>query len=157
MSRTVFNILFSAILVVLIISCDRNRIFEDYQKIPQAGWNKDSLVTFNVPISDTLVTNNLYINVRNDIKYNYSNLWLFVEIVQPGDIALSDTFEMSLADPSGKWLGEGFGGIKTRQVIYKRNVYFPVSGEYRINIQQGMREDLLKGITDVGFRVEKLE
>ena len=109
------------------------------------------------PVHDTLQNNNLYINVRNDIKYKYSNLWLFIEIDQPGNNSVTDTFEITLADPSGKWLGEGFGGIKNRQVIFKRNVYFPVSGEYKINIRQGMRENVLKGITDIGIRVEKQE
>jgi gliding motility-associated lipoprotein GldH len=34
-------------------------------------------------------------------------------------------------------------------------VYFPVSGEFTVAIQQGMREEILEGIHDVGFRVEK--
>ena len=82
---------------------------------------------------------------------------MFIEIDQPGSNTVTDTFEITLADPTGKWLGEGFGGLKNRQVIYKRNVYFPVSGEYKISIRQGMRENLLKGITDIGVRLEKQE
>ena len=68
-----------------------------------------------------------------------------------------DKFEITLADPAGKWLGGGFGGLKTREVIFRRNVFFPVSGNYKITIQQGMREDVLTGISDVGVRIEKLE
>ncbi len=149
-------IIFCASLAVF-ASCDKNLVFEKNLPIPENGWNKDSVMVFNVPVIDTLLNNNLYINVRNDIKYKYSNLWLFITIDQPGDTSITDTFEITLADPSGKWLGEGFGGIKSRQVIFKRNVYFPVSGEYKINIRQGMRENVLKGITDIGIRVEKQE
>jgi gliding motility-associated lipoprotein GldH len=83
-------------------------------------------------------------------------LWLFIKIIQPGDTtAVRDTFEFTLADPTGKWLGEGFGGVKTNEMLFKRNVYFPVSGIYEIQIQHGMRGKLLEGITEVGFRVEK--
>ncbi len=157
MTKVGFYILFVGILTTLFWSCDKNMVFEEYKEIPQSGWHKDSLVVFTIPISDTLQNHNLYLNIRNNINYNYSNLWLFVEINQPGEIAVTDTFELALADPSGKWLGEGFGGIKTKRTIYRSGVYFPVSGNYKINIQHGMREEILDGITDVGFRVEKVD
>lgn len=147
----------AGLILVVFYACDANRVFEDYRAIPDGKWHKDSLVVFDIPISDTLVNHNLYVNVRNDINYNYSNLWLFIEIAQPGGTAVRDTFEMALADPAGKWLGEGFGGLKTRQAIYRRNVFFPVSGVYTISIGQGMRQEVLSGISDVGFRVEKVD
>ncbi len=156
MRKIGFQLLFFGLILTLISACDKNRVFEAYKEIPQSGWHKDSLVVFTIPVTDTLQNYNLYINVRNDIEYNYSNLWLFIEITQPGEIAITDTLDLLLADPTGKWMGEGFGGIKTRQVIYKSGVYFPVSGEYKINIQHGMREELLERITDIGFRVEKM-
>jgi gliding motility-associated lipoprotein GldH len=155
MKRTSFNLLIFASLIALLFACDRNRVFEAYEKLPQTGWDKDSVVVFTIDVTDTLQNQNLYVNVRNDIKYRYSNLWLFIKIEQPGKVAVADTFEVILADPTGKWLGEGFGGIKTRQVNYKSGVYFPVSGKYKINIRHGMRENILQGITDIGFRVEK--
>ncbi len=147
---------FFGLLLIIFSACDRNKIFEEYKPIPDSGWNQDSLVHFSIPVTDTLQQHNLYINVRNKVSYSYSNLWLFVEIVQPDGKAVKDTFEISLADPSGKWFGEGFGGLKTLQTIYRRNVYFPVSGEYKINIRQGMREENLEGISNIGFRVEKI-
>lgn len=157
MKEVRFQIIFFGLILILFSACDKNRVFEAYTKIPQSGWHKDSLAVFEIPITDTLQKHNLYINVRNDIKYNYSNLWLFVNITQPGKIAVTDTFEITLAYPTGKWLGDGFGGIKTRQVDYKKNVFFPVSGMFKINIQHGMREEVLEGIPDIGFRVEKAD
>ena len=150
-----FQFLLFISLLIIIASCDDNRVFEKYKPVPVDGWNKDSLVVFNIPVSDTLQNNDLFVNIRNDVTYPYSNLWLFIQINQPDGNALQDTFELSLADPAGKWLGRGYGGIKTRQVIYRRNVYFPVSGEYEIKIQHGMRETDLKGIKDVGLSVQK--
>ena len=151
-----FQITIFGLMLVLFSACDNNRVFEEYKKVSQAGWNKDSLMVFEIPVTDTLQTHNLYINVRNDINYKYSNLWLFIKINQPGQIAVTDTFELALALPNGKWLGEGFGGIKNQQISYKKNVFFPVPGNYKIDIQHGMREEPLEGITDIGFRVEKM-
>ncbi len=155
MKRNVTHLLLFIFIPFLFFNCDRSRVFEAYKKLPKTGWHKDSLLTFPVQIDNTVQTNNLYINVRNDIKYKYSNLWLFIKIEEPGKTAVADTFEVVLANPAGKWLGDGFGGIKTKQVLYKRNVYFPKAGEYKVTIQHGMRNKVLKGITDIGFRVEK--
>jgi len=138
-------------------ACNPNLVFEQYQPVKNRNWGKDSMLVFSVPVSDTSGNHNLYINVRNDIDYAYSNIWLFINIKQPNGAGLEDKFEIALADPAGKWLGEGFGGLKTREVIFRKNVFFPVPGNYKITIQQGMREDVLPGISDVGVRIEKAE
>lgn len=155
MNKFRIQFIIAAIVLTILVSCDRNMIFEKYQPIPENGWHKDSLVHFQIPITDTLQNHNLYLNIRNDVDYKYSNLWLFIEINQPGETGVADTLELTLADPKGKWMGEGFGGVKTQQIKYKSGVYFPVSGEYTINIQHGMRDEILTGITDIGFRIEK--
>lgn len=150
------SLLFVFLFAIMIASCDKKMVFEKYKAIPPAGWHKDSLIIFNIPVFDTLQNHNLYIDIRNETTYKYSNLWLFIEIMQPNGKTMKDTFELVLAEPSGEWLGSGIGAIKTRQSILRRGVYFPVPGEYTVKIQQGMREDVLKGIHDVGFRVEKV-
>jgi gliding motility-associated lipoprotein GldH len=155
MTRKVVEFLLCLSVIVLVASCNNRAVFEKYQSIPQSGWNKDSVVVFEIPVTDTAEYHNLLINVRNDVNYNYSNLWLFIELEQPDGKLTKDTFEITLADPAGKWLGEGFGKIRTRQVIYRRIVSFPVSGVYKVKIQQGMRHDVLPGVKDIGFRVEK--
>jgi gliding motility-associated lipoprotein GldH len=156
MKRITFQLFTFCILLISIFACNNNSFFGEYKTIPRALWHRDSLVVFQVPITDTLQNHDLYIDVRNDIEYKYSNLWLFIDIVQPGDsIAVTDTFEVTLADPAGKWLGHGFGGVKTNELLFKQNVYFPISGIYTIEIKQGMRGTQLEGITEVGFRVER--
>lgn len=140
-----------------VVACQQNLVFEQYQTIQEKSWEKDSVLVFTIPVEDTLQNHNFYVNIRNDVNYAYSNLWLFITIEQPDGKTISDKFEIALADPSGKWLGEGFGGLKTREAVYRRNVFFPISGDYKVSIQQGMRENRLKGISDVGIRIEKVE
>lgn len=137
-------------------SCDSTRVFDSYQEVPESAWHKDSLFTFSIPVTDTIRNHNLFIQIRNETSYKYSNLWLFIEIIQPGGEIMRDTFEIVLADPSGRWLGKGIGGLKTLQSVYRRNTYFPVPGDYNISLQHGMRDEILTGIHDVGIRVEKV-
>ncbi len=146
--------------IVLIIGflfsgCDTNKVFEDYSPINPDGWHKDSLVVFDVPSEDTIANHNIYINIRNKGNYANSNIWLFLEVNSPGGEILTDTVEFTLAEPSGRWKGSGIGDLYDNQFLYRKNVFFPESGEYRFSLQQGMRSDVLPGINDVGIRIEK--
>ena len=68
-----------------------------------------------------------------------------------------DTLHFILADPSGKWRGKGSGELINNQILFKMNFRFPMSGKYIFIMEQGMRRKELKGIADVGLRVEKVE
>jgi len=145
----------SLFLLAGIVSCDRKRVFESYIKLDEKGWNKDSVVVFHVQLKDTTRNHNLYVNIRNKGTYPYSNLWLFLTIGSPDGTMRTDTVEFSLAEPSGRWKGSGIGGLHDNQILYKSSVYFPRKGQYIFKIKQGMRDNVLKGIRDIGIRIEK--
>lgn len=140
---------------LLFITCDSNRVFEDFRTIGEVGWHKDSLLVFDVESVNAAQNHNIYINIRNKGNYLNSNIWLFLSVDSPSGEILTDTVEFTLAEPSGKWKGSGIGDLYDNQFLYRQNVYFPEEGKYRFSIRQGMRTDLLKGIHDVGIRVEK--
>jgi gliding motility-associated lipoprotein GldH len=137
------------------VSCDSQRIFDIYKRLPESGWHADSLQLFTFDVENTTQNHNLYFNVRNDRSYGFSNLWLFVKIIPPEGELITDTIQVLLAHPAGKWTGKGFSGIYTNQITYRTHVYFPVRGKYIIQIQHGMRPKVLEGLTDIGIRVEK--
>lgn len=149
------NLVFFGLFVVILVSCDSKRVFEDYKTIDNEEWNKDSVALFKVNLEDTTQNYNLYINIRNSGKYPNSNIWLFVDIKSPDGELLTDTVEYILADNRGKWVGSGIGDLFDSQFLYKQNVYFPHGGEYTFSIKQGMRETNLQGIQDIGLRIEK--
>ena len=155
MKKIIVQLSIAISLSLVIFSCDNKYFFEAYHNFSGSGWHKDSVIVFNIPVNDTSGNYDMYINIRNSVKYNYSNIWLFIDIIQPGGEAVKDTFEVILAEPSGKWIGKGFAGLKTRKAVYRRQFFFPVSGDYKINVQHGMRQDLLKGINDIGLTIGK--
>lgn len=154
MKRTFFYFLIISFSIGT-ISCDRKRVFEAYQKLDENGWNKDSVVVFKVPLTDTIKNNNLYLNIRNKGTYKYSNIYLFLSVISPDKTMRTDTVEFTLADPSGRWKGSGIGGLHDNQILYKSSVYFPRKGIYTFRIKQGMRDNVLEGIRDIGLRIEK--
>ncbi len=147
-----------AMLVLILLGCNRNEIYFKYQTVPSSGWNKDSLLNFDVNVEDTISKYNVLIHVRHYGNYPYQNLWLFLDNKAVNDsIARKDTIEFYLADEFGKWLGKGAGGLKEMPVLYKQQIQLPDSGLYNLKIGHGMRDSVLVGINDVGVRVEKVE
>ena len=148
------NILKAIILVAILVACDSNRVYEEYKAIDTSGWNKDSIARFDVNVTDTVSGNNIYINLRNKGNYPNSNIWLFLAVKAPNGTLLTDTVEYTLAEKSGKWKGSGIGDLFDNQFLYRKNIVFEQPGVYQFMIRQGMRTEMLKGIHDIGLRVE---
>lgn len=102
--------------------------------------------------------------IRNNEEYDFSNLFLITTLQLPDNKAVIDTLEYEMATPEGKWLGYGYSSVKESKLWLKENFRFSPSGKYTLKIEQAMRKvgenegvSLLKGITEVGFQVEKIE
>lgn len=141
----------------LLLSCNRNDLYFQYEKIPASGWSQDSAVTFDVEIADDSTAYNVYINVRNRGEYPHQNLWLFINQMSPDSTITSDTIDFYLADQYGKWLGSGIGSVYEMPVLYQQQVKFSQKGHYRFEIYQGMRDSLLTGLNNIGLRLEKAQ
>lgn len=160
--RSSFIVLFLLGSILFFSACDKKRVFDDYRSV--RGWKKDSVITFDLGTLDTSRVYNLFINLRNTNEYRYSNIFLITNMQFPNGKVISDTLEYEMAKPSGEWLGTGFGDVKENKLWYKKNVKFDEVGSYQVSIRQAMRKNdsvdgikLLKGITDVGFRIEKTD
>ncbi|PKQ62902.1 hypothetical protein BZG02_11405 [Labilibaculum filiforme] len=142
-------------LVVIVLSCDSKRVYEQYESIPDFEWSQENTLRFEVEITDTIHAHNIFVNLRNSGDYAYSNLWVFVKSISPDKEVEEKKVEIALADETGAWYGSGFGDIFDLQVPFKKNVVFPKSGKYVFKIKQGMYDPKLKGIVNVGIRIEK--
>lgn len=140
--------------VVFLYACDANRFYDQSLDLPASGWHQDSIAGFTVHVEDTTKPYNFYITLRNNDEYPYRNFYLFLSTRLPNNNLTRDTIELILADKEGKWLGKGFGAIKDNQIQIRQNLVFPISGPYHFRIQQAMRQETLKGILDVGIRIE---
>ncbi len=147
-----------AVLVLgfVVMSCSHNALFDQYVTIPDDGWNVDSMAVFNVTIDDASAAYDLTLNIRNRSTFKNSNLWLFVDVISPSGKLMQQKVNCILADDSGKWLGSGWGDLFSVEIPYQKNVRFAETGQYTIRIVQGMYDENLSGIHNVGVRVEKI-
>lgn len=142
-------------LMLILQSCGRNVVFTDSAQLEGKTWKLADVAVFNIPVKDTVNSNNIFFTIRTGSSYPFRNIYLFVTTTSPVRKSLTDTLQYELADEKGNWYGKGFGDIHELKLPYKSNVFFPLSGTYRISIQHGMRIEDLKGVYDIGLRVEK--
>lgn len=160
------SLFFVLIANVLFCSCDSNRVFDEYKSVPNQ-WHKDSIISFTITPPDSTNNYNLFVNLRNTNDYKYNNLFLIVEMDYPNGKIEKDTLEYKMAEPNGTLLGTGFTDVKENKLWYrgyKEPFVFNENGEFKINIQHAMRQngqvngiDNLEGITDIGFRIERVK
>lgn len=144
-------------LLVLGSGCNSGTLYDRIESVDPTGWQVEDRVIFSVPVQDTVGMYNLYLQIRNESGYAYSNLWLFIDTYAPTGASLRDTLECKLANEMGKWYGRGVGNKFAVEMPYRTGVRFPYPGTYRIEVQQGMREEALKAIHDIGLRIEKVD
>ena len=136
-------------------SCSGPRFYEENLEIENGSWAAHNKVSFSVVIDDTAAWYNFYINLRNDVTYPYSNLFLFLKTTFPDGRKARDTIECVLAGYDGRWLGSGMGSVRFNRFLFQQGVRFGKPGTYTFDMEQAMRVDPLTGIRDVGLRIEK--
>ncbi len=150
------------LMVLTLFSCDKKRVFDEYKSVGKS-WNKDSIVSFDLPKLDPKKQYNLFINIRDNNDFPFNNLFLIVLMEQPDKKTKVDTLEYQMANADGSLLGDGFTDVKESKLIFKERMKF-TEGDYKIHIKQAVRQtgkvtgvEKLDGITEVGFRIEKIE
>lgn len=154
MTRTFRN---GSLLLILLaaVSCADSNLYLRNEPVDRNGWPMEQIRRFEVPVADTTGNYTIYLQVRNDGRYESSNLWLFITTHSPTGAMIRDTIECRLADEQGRWLGRGSGGRYSLEIPYRYRVRFPNPGTYVIEVEHGMRSPVLQHITDFGIRIQK--
>jgi len=149
------SLLFCVTCLFSLSACDSAKVFERNINIHNNQWHQLEIVEFEVAISDTSHFYNFFINVRNNVDYAYSNLYVFMNTILPSSTLVRDTIEIMLAEPGGKWLGSGWGNHREIYMPIGIGMKFPEAGTYKFELEQGMRQEILENITHIGIRIEK--
>jgi gliding motility-associated lipoprotein GldH len=138
-----------------LLSCGKDQVvYNQYQAIDHSAWEKGKEYYFTFQIDENTVPYNITLEIRNNNLYPYQNLWILLKEEPPVGPMARDTMECMLADDFGKWLGNGISLFQTSFPI-KTNYLFTDTGSYTFSFRQGMRNDTLKGIQEIGLLIEK--
>lgn len=135
-------------------SCGDRPYYEQYQTIATKYWEKEAEYYFTFEITDTSAAYDVTIEIRNNNLYPYQNLWIFSREEQPSGQVQRDTTECLLADDYGKWLGTGISLFQSSHTLHSP-YHFKEAGSYTLAFRQGMRNEALPGIQEIGLRITK--
>jgi len=149
-----------SLILFSLFSCDSNRLYEKNISIENTVWDLSQKPSFEYNNTDTISKVNLKANIRHSSSYPFSNLWLFINTIDPLGALKTDTLECILAQKDGKWLGSGLGDVWDIQCQFK-SYRLLKKGVYTFEIEQAMRHgdlaeiEQLPGILEIGLRIEK--
>jgi gliding motility-associated lipoprotein GldH len=130
-------------------------VYERTVTFPSHKWSSSEKPSFTFEIEDTLAMYNIFMVVRHEDAYAYSNIWVKMYVKGP-----SDSFEIRknfmLADNKTGWLGSGMYDIFEHRIPFNESPAPLHKGKYTFTLKQDMREDPLGHIINAGIRVEKV-
>ena len=142
--------------IMIFSSCKGEDIyFQKYETIESSSWNKEEVKVFDFDIVDTTKLYEFYLNLRNKNEYGYGNIFVFWTLQSPDGRTKTDTAQFILAKPNGQWLGKSASGTVIENSMYFLKTKLPTRGTYSFEFVQGMRDENLEGIKDVGLKIKK--
>ena len=151
-SKSLINMAAIALSLGTLFSCGQTDVYNSFNTLPKNGWFKRDVQRFTPEVPDTLFRYDLYLTLRHNGEYTYRNLWLFVSYHGADGQMKTDTVNCELADEFGRWSGGGWGSYYQQELLLDDNFRFSREGQV-LTIQQAMRDDRIRGITDVGIRI----
>ncbi len=142
-------------LLLLLTTCDPNRVFEQNIDFPKYSWDVQQKPAFTFAIADTMARYDVYFSVRHAASYGFYNLYVKHTLMGPaGAVGPPLLHQMLLMDAkTGEPKGTGTGDIYDIQFLALANQHFSRPGNYTLTLEQYMRQDQLPGLMAVGVRV----
>ena len=154
---------FSLVILLLCAACGgKDPQFREDQNTPN-GWRLDQPAVFTIQ-EDITSPVDLYIHLRNDQTYPFSNIFLVATVKSKDSLIESDTLEYAMAKSNGEWLGTGFSSVKESKLRWKENWQTQLTSPITIEIAQANRVSgrekaaaQLAGIVSVGLSINARE
>lgn len=144
-------------LLAVCTSCADRVIYSESIDIDKTGWDINDTLYFDVELTDTISLLDIGMTITHTDDYPYSNIWLFLEVSSDNGSQFTDTLNYIIAESSGKWVGAKKGENYVVNTSYRDYVKMAHTGNYRFAIRQGMREEKLRGVSKLEFRINKSE
>lgn len=152
----IFVLFFSVIFLLGFSGCNTNDLIDTNQEMPQRNWSYVNRVKAVVEIKDNSKAFTLSFKLRHTADYRYSNIYILMHLGGGGKPVVTRRYEYKLAESDGQWLGKGSGNLFTYTLPLLSDYHFPAPGKYTIEVEQNMRDNPLKEVSDAGISVAEI-
>lgn len=153
---------FFILIFFLLTSCSDSDLVNPYEF--SNGWKNGEVVQFDFKGTETKKNQNLFLILRHNKNYSFSNIFLITEMKFENDSIKRDTLEYRLSEKNGKWLGKKRLSIVEHTLPFKKNLEILKDSTYSITITNSMRLinqvspiQNLENILDLGLLIESVE
>jgi gliding motility-associated lipoprotein GldH len=150
------RIFYLFIFMIVILSCDNRKIFEEYQKFEKQSWHRFNILKFNVPVNDIRIPYQIDLNIRHLPEFRIEELPVNMTLYMPsGEIRTAEHILKFTAD-NGESLSECLGDYCDISFVLRDDIIFQDTGTIRIEIENKWPKLELPGILEVGLTLKKL-
>jgi gliding motility-associated lipoprotein GldH len=146
-------LLFLGFIGIAAAGCNTNNLVDVNAGMPKRNWTYVNKIKADVEVKDISKAYTIYFKLRHTADYRYSNIFVLLRIKDPHQKTVTRRFEFKLAQADGQWLGSGSGNLFTYKLTLMQNYRFPEKGKYQLEIEQNMRDNPLKEVSDAGLAV----
>ncbi len=127
---------------------DKTYSFENFT------WDQKVKPSFSFEIKDTTKVYDFVITLRTTTSYSFNNLWVFLNSKTPSGIKGREPFQIRISNDDGSWIGTKTGTIVENQLVFRARK-FPEVGKFTFEIEQGITEEVIDEVLDIGLRVSE--
>lgn len=150
LKHNIFTILAVALTLA---SCNRPMIYSHYENVNTEGWERSEYKEFSVKIPED-GTYSETIGLRATRAYPFTDITIIVsQHILPSDTSHSDTLNIAITDQEGN--EQGLGIIHRQIDVPLSTIPLHKNDSLHISIRHFMRKEVLPGITDIGFSMER--
>lgn len=135
--------------VCFLSSCSSDTVYFSYQTVDDERWDKADNVSFEIVPSRQSGKCNGFVVLRMNDKYPYKNLSVNVETAMKGMPCRHRRVDFDVT--------RNYQGIRHNDYIMPLDTFTLSEGDtLRIRIAHDMKRHVLRGITNVGVKIEKI-
>lgn len=135
----------------LCVACIGDRVYDHYEQISENGWDKNDVMTYDVPPMKTDGIYEIDLGLRTTGSYPFMSLSLVVQTEIVGRKTTTNTLLCHLVDQKGHAEGQG---VSCYQYDFHLSTLQLQKGDsLHVSIHHNMMREMLPGISDLGVRL----
>jgi len=148
-------IIIPMIITLLLIGCNNNTVFSEYNKFDDISWNRMDFLNFEVPVQEN-ENLDFYIGFRHHTDFPYGFIDVNITFYTPDGEIRSRDYHFNLKNKKSEWKGDGMGELWNIELPIRKNMIFNKTGICKIRIENKMKKMETPGIIEVGLTVKKV-
>lgn len=145
------------LIVFTLFSCGKSYLYQQEIEIAKAAWTDSDSLNFQFNIPDTSKIYNILLDVQHSPEYAFQNMYVEIYTAFPSGDRIKEMVSLELANRAGAWYGDCGNSSCTLEIPIQEGAFFNQAGDYIITIKQFMRKNPLKGVQEVGLKIEETE